>query len=144
MFLIFKNIQINTNKKDDMLTKNTLRQSANAGGYGIKGASFSTLTDEANKIKVWYSYATPVAVTDIMHNTTYVSVNNWSVTTAKHLNEIDGGSITAKRLRLSPKDWLAVKMVFGVEDKNTLQGESFIKPTMARIANIQHKITPLA
>ena len=143
MFLIFKNIQINTNKKDDM-KKDIIRQSANAGGYGIKGASFSTLTDEANQIKVWYSYATPIAVTDIMQNTTYVSVNNWSVTTAKHLNEIDGGSITAKRLRLAPQDWLAVKMVFGVEDKNTLQGESFIKPTMARIANIQHKITPLA
>ena len=123
-----------------MLTKNTIRQSANAGGYKIKGVSFSTLTDTPNKIKVWYSYATPVAVTDIMHNTTYVSVNNWSVTTAKHLNEIDGGSITAKRLRLKPQDWLAVKILFGVEDKNTLQGESFIAPTMSRIADIQHKI----
>ena len=143
MFLIFKNIQINTNKKDDM-KKDIIRQSANAGGYGIKGASFSTLTDEANQIKVWYSYATPVAVTDIIHNTTYVSVNNWSVTTAKHLNEIDGGSITAKRLRLAPQDWLAVKMLFGVADKIDDQSSSFIKPTMARIARIQHKITPLA
>ena len=143
MFLIFKNIQINTNKKYDM-KKDIIRQSANAGGYRIKGASFSTLTDEANQIKVWYSYATPVAVTDIMHNTTYASVNNWSVTTAKHLNEIDGGSITAKRLRLAPQDWLAVKMLFGVADKIDDQSSSFIKPTMARIANIKHKITPLA
>lgn len=143
MFLIFKNIQINTNKKDDM-KKDIIRQSANAGGYRIKGASFSTLTDEANQIKVWYSYATPIAVTDIMHNTTYVSVNNWSVTTAKHLNEIDGGSITAKRLRLSPKDWLAVKILFGVADTIADQSSSFITPTMSRIADIQHKITPLA
>lgn len=143
MFLNFKNIQINTNKKDDM-KKDIIRQSANAGGYKIKGASFSTLTDEANQIKVWYSYATPIAVTDIMHNTTYVSVNNWSVTTAKHLNEIDGGSITAKRLRLSPKDWLAVKILFGVADTIADQSSSFITPTMSRIADIQHKITPLA
>jgi len=127
-----------------MLTKNTLRTSANAGGYKIKGTSFSTLTDTANQIKVWYSYATPVAITDIAHNTTYVSVNNWSVTTAKHLNEIDGGSITAKRLRLAPQDWLAVKILFGVEDRNTLQGESFIAPTMERIADIKHKIRPQA
>jgi len=134
---------LNKQTKDNM-KKDIIRQSANAGGYKIKGASFSTLTDTANQIKVWYSYATPVAVTDIMHNTTYVSVNNWSVTTAKHLNEIDGGSITAKRLRLAPQDWVAVKILFGVEDSNTLQGESFIAPTMKRIADIKHKITPLA
>ena len=117
-----------------MLTKNTLRTSANAGGYKIKGTSFSTLTDTPNKIKVWYSYATPVAITDMLHNTTYVSVNNWSVTTAKHLNEIDGGSITAKRLRLAPQDWLAVKILFGVEDRNTLQGESFKSPADSELA----------
>jgi hypothetical protein len=136
MFLNFKNIQINkqTIGYKKMLTKNTIRQSANAGGYKIKGTSFSTLTDTANQIKVWYSYATPVAITDIMHNTTYVSVNNWSVTTAKHLNEIDGGSITAKRLRLAPQDWLAVKILFGVEDRNTLQGESFKSPSIAEVA----------
>ena len=118
-----------------MLTKNTLRTSANAGGYKIKGASFSTLTDIPNKIKVWYSYATPVAITDIMHNTTYVSVNNWSVTTAKHLNEIDGGSITAKRLRLAPQDWLTVKILFGVADRNTLQGESFKSPSITEVTD---------
>ena len=135
---------LNKQTNKDNMKKDIIRQSANAGGYKIKGASFSTLTDTANQIKVWYSYATPVAVTDIMHNTTYVSVNNWSVTTAKHLNEIDGGSITAKRLRLAPQDWLAVKILFGVEDRNTLQGESFIAPTMERIADIQHKIRPQA
>ena len=110
-----------------------IRQSANAGGYKIKGASFSTLTDTPNKIKVWYSYATPVAITDIMHNTTYVSVNNWSVTTAKHLNEIDGGSITAKRLRLAPQDWLAVKILFGVADNIENQSSSYLSPTLATL-----------
>ena len=93
---------LNKQTNKDNMKKDIIRQSANAGGYKIKGVSFSTLTDTPNKIKVWYSYATPVAVTDMLHNTTYVSVNNWSVTTAKHLNEIDGGSITAKRLRLAP------------------------------------------
>jgi hypothetical protein len=125
---------LNKQTNKDNMKKDIIRQSANAGGYKIKGTSFSTLTDTANQIKVWYSYATPVAVTDIMHNTTYVSVNNWSVTTAKHLNEIDGGSITAKRLRLAPQDWLAVKILFGVEDRNTLQGESFKSPADSELA----------
>ena len=118
------------------MKKDIIRQSANAGGYKIKGVSFSTLTDTKIGIKVWYSYATPVAVTDMLHNTTYVSVNNWSVTTAKHLNEIDGGSITAKRLRLAPQDWLAVKILFGVEDRNTLQGESFKSPSNNELAAV--------
>ena len=119
-----------------MLTKNTLRTSANAGGYKIKGTSFSTLTDTPNKIKVWYSYATPVAVTDMLHNTTYVSVNNWSVTTAKHLTEIEARTNTDKRLRLAPQDWLTVKILFGVEDRNTLQGESFKSPSITEVTDL--------
>ena len=125
---------LNKQTKDKMLTKNTLRTSANAGGYKIKGASFSTLTDIPNKIKVWYSYATPVAITDMLHNTTYVSVNNWSVTTAKHLNEIEARTNTDKRLRLAPQDWLTVKILFGVADRNTLQGESFKSPADSELA----------
>ena len=126
---------LNKQTNKDNMKKDIIRQSANAGGYKIKGVSFSTLTDTPNKIKVWYSYATPVAVTDMLHNTTYVSVNNWSVTTAKHLNEIDGGSITAKRLRLAPQDWLTVKILFGVADRNTLQGESFKSPSITEVTD---------
>ena len=127
---------LNKQTNKDNMKKDIIRQSANAGGYKIKGVSFSTLTDTPNKIKVWYSYATPVAVTDMLHNTTYVSVNNWSVTTAKHLNEIEARTNTDKRLRLAPQDWLTVKILFGVADRNTLQGESFKSPSITEVTDL--------
>ena len=45
--------------------------------------------------EVWFSYQTPVAFR--MHRgNLFVRVNDWSTTTGKHLNAIDGGNKKAR------------------------------------------------
>lgn len=41
-------------------------------------------------VNVWFSYTTPIAFS--VHGVRYVCENVWTVTTGKHLNEIDGGN----------------------------------------------------
>lgn len=41
-------------------------------------------------VTVWFSYKTPIAF-QIAGNARVVRQNDWSVTTGKHLNAIDGG-----------------------------------------------------
>jgi len=60
--------------------------------------SYSENTDQANcmvvymdNIAIWYSYKTPVAF-KVLGKPLDVRQNDWSTTTGKHLNWIDGGN----------------------------------------------------
>lgn len=54
----------------------------------------------------WFSYETVVAInTD---GNTYVSENQWSASTGKHLSAIDGGSKEAKARRLPHENILNI------------------------------------
>lgn len=55
---------------------------------------------------VWFSYATPIAVRK--GGRTSVRQNDWSTTTGKHLNSIDGGGKAAKAARLTSAEFEAV------------------------------------
>ena len=52
-----------------------------------------------NELSIWFSYRTPVAY-QVHGGGRCVRVNDWSTTTGKHLNQIDGGSKAAKEARL--------------------------------------------
>lgn len=56
--------------------------------------------DEKPALRVYYSYTTPVAL--MIDGILKVSVNQWSVTTARHLTWIDGGN---KKDRLKAEDF---------------------------------------
>lgn len=47
-----------------------------------------------NDVSVWFSYETPIAVQWVSGSKIVLLVrkNEWSVTTGKHLNQIDGGN----------------------------------------------------
>ena len=49
--------------------------------------------------EIFYSYKTPVAFRD-KKGGLHVRVNDWSTTTGKHLNSIDGGCKVAKKGRI--------------------------------------------
>ena len=51
----------------------------------------------------WFSYQTCVAAS--INGRRAVRVNDWSATTGKHLNLIDGGTVEAKNARLSSEDF---------------------------------------
>lgn len=51
-----------------------------------------------NGVRIWFSYETAVAFATA--GRTIVHENIWSVTTAKHLTKIDGGSKEAKAERV--------------------------------------------
>ena len=51
---------------------------------------------------IWFSYTTPVAFR-VLGERRVVRVNDWSNTTGKHLNEIDGGD---KKSRISGPEFL--------------------------------------
>jgi hypothetical protein len=53
---------------------------------------------QVGKTTVWFSYETIVAYQD-GDNAIVVRRNDWSTTTGKHLNYIDGGSDAAKKQR---------------------------------------------
>lgn len=52
-----------------------------------------------NGVRIWFSYETAVAFSTA--GRTVVHENIWSVTTAKHLSKIDGGSKEAKAKRVN-------------------------------------------
>lgn len=66
-------------------------------------ANFSAVS--INGVTYFFSYETCVAFE--RYGVTYVRQNEWSTTTGKHLNTIDGGSPEAKKQRLAREDFLA-------------------------------------
>lgn len=69
-------------------------------------ANFSQVVFE-DGTTVWFSYNTAVAVENARMNLT-VHENNWSTTTGKHLNRIDGGDKEAKARRVSADDFKTI------------------------------------
>lgn len=55
-----------------------------------KGETPNETTLELPGLTIWFSYETPVAFRNAEHR--LVRQNDWSTTTGKHLNRIDGGA----------------------------------------------------
>tara|TARA_R110002096_G_C14179312_1_gene686728 strand:+ start:90 stop:371 length:282 start_codon:yes stop_codon:yes gene_type:complete len=53
---------------------------------------------------IWFSYETPIAFKRGIQE--FTRVNDWSSTTGRHLNSIDGGSPSAKARRISGDEFL--------------------------------------
>ena len=70
-----------------------------SGNYGAHA-----LVVDVGPIRVWYSYQTPIAFHVDGHER-IVRENDWSTTTGKHLNWIDGGGPKAKKSRVSGADF---------------------------------------
>ena len=68
--------------------------------YYLKTTKNCYFVQEKPNLKVYYSYTTPVALE--IDGVLKVSQNQWSKTTAKHLNWIDGGN---KKDRLKPEEF---------------------------------------
>ena len=58
-----------------------------------------------NGVKFYYSYETIVAV-EPLNAALIIRQNDWSTTTGRHLNAIDGGSKAAKAQRLSSEQFM--------------------------------------
>ena len=58
--------------------------------YYLKTTKNCYFVQEKPNLKVFYSYSTPVALE--IDGKLYVSQNQWSITTAKHLSWIDNGN----------------------------------------------------
>jgi len=68
--------------------------------YYLRTTKNCYFVQEKPNLKVFYSYNTPVALE--IDGVLKVSQNQWTVTTAKHLNWIDGGN---KKDRLKEEDF---------------------------------------
>ena len=68
--------------------------------YYLKTTKNCYYVDEKPNLRVYYSYTTPVALQ--INGVLKVSQNQWTKTTAKHLNLIDGGN---KKERLNPDEF---------------------------------------
>ena len=68
--------------------------------YYLKTTKNCYFVQEKPNLKVYYSYTTPVALE--IDGILKVSENQWSITTAKHLNLIDDGN---KKDRLKPEEF---------------------------------------
>ena len=68
--------------------------------YYLKTTKNCYFVQEKPNLRVYYSYKTPVALE--IDGVLKVSENQWSITTAKHLNWIDGGN---KKDRLKPEEF---------------------------------------
>lgn len=68
-------------------------KSGNYGAHSLRVQFPSGLT-------IWYSYETVVAFQQSYNAERIVRQNDWSTTTGKHLNWIDGGSKEAKKARM--------------------------------------------
>jgi hypothetical protein len=68
--------------------------------YYLKTTKNCYFVQEKPNLKVYYSYTTPVALE--IDGVLKVSQNQWSITTAKHLNWIDDGN---KKDRLKPEEF---------------------------------------
>lgn len=63
-------------------------------------------TVEVGDLTLYFSYRTVIAF-HTPDTGTVVRVNDWSTTTGKHLNSIDGGSADAKRARVEGSEFVA-------------------------------------
>ena len=68
--------------------------------YYLKTTKNCYFVQEKPNLKVYYSYTTPIALE--IDGVLKVSQNQWSITTAKHLNWIDDGN---KKERLKPEEF---------------------------------------
>lgn len=59
---------------------------------------------DVNELSMWFSYETMIAF-QAPETGLVVHQNDWSTTTGKHLNEIDGGDYQAKNARLSGSEF---------------------------------------
>lgn len=73
----------------------------------IERISNSFTRVDVNGITVWFSYDTPIAFRMETQGVvaTFVRENDWSNTTGKHLNSIDGGDKDAKDERLTEEEF---------------------------------------
>lgn len=55
-------------------------------------------------VTVWFSYTTPIAFL-VSGRDKVVRVNDWRVTTGKHINAVDGGTAQAKKARIKGEDF---------------------------------------
>ena len=62
---------------------------------------------DIGRVRIWFSYSTPIAFNDGTGTGTAVRDNVWGPTTGKHLNRVDGGDAQAKAARLSSNDFEA-------------------------------------
>ena len=67
------------------------------GNYSSNNYGAHALRVDIGELTVWFSYKTPIAFHKLGHDRV-VRVNDWSTTTGKHLNAIDGGD---KKSRVS-------------------------------------------
>jgi len=74
----------------------------NYGNYSSDNYGFHSVGISIGKITIWFSYDTVVAFREDGHKER-VRENDWSTTTGKHINWIDGGSNHSKKERL-PSD----------------------------------------
>lgn len=65
---------------------------------GPRSLAFHLTTPKGDTLRVWYSYQTPVAFA--LNGKRTVRENQWSTTTGRHLNAIDGGSVEARAARV--------------------------------------------
>lgn len=79
----------------------TLPHISTYGQYSSGNYGANTIYVNIGPLEVWYSYRTPVAFRVQGHNRV-VHENDWSTTTGKHLNWIDGGD---KRSRVSASEF---------------------------------------
>lgn len=71
------------------------------GNYSSSNYGAHALCVTVGRITVWFSYQTPIAFRD-GYNPRVVRENDWSTTTGKHLNAIDGGN---KKGRVSGQEF---------------------------------------
>lgn len=71
--------------------KHGLPKIGNYGQYSSGNYGAHTLVVDVGPVTVWFSYSTPVAF-QVDGHARVVHENDWSVTTGKHLNWIDGGN----------------------------------------------------
>ena len=85
---------------------NTLPTIRSYGEYASSNYGANCLeVSFSNGFTLYYSYSTIVAFRKDYHSPTIVRQNDWSTTTGKHLNWIDGGDKTAKRDRLESEQF---------------------------------------
>jgi hypothetical protein len=96
----------------------------------ISPFSYSTPTSKGITIgntDLYFSYQTLIAIRK--NGRLFVRENDWSTTTGKHLNAIDGGSYQAKKERLPGREFMAkVEELIGNDQE------------MARITDIATRI----
>lgn len=82
---------------------NTLPTISSYGEYSSSNYGANSLTVRfSSGLQLWYSYETIVAFKKDWSSPLVVRQNDWSTTTGKHLNWIDGGD---KKSRLKGEDF---------------------------------------